>query len=346
MLLLIGMLSTIPPNQITAISIRHKSGTTHICSPFLRPTTFLQSKIGLDNGNGAEQSDGTTPPESPNIARHASEIELRNRLDLAVLQLVNVKIPDDDGLSKNVERLAMELACWKPPSTSSSQNGMDVDVDVDVDVNDVRNRLDRAILTLVNGSNTDPEREGLIQDVERMAMELNSLSKLDLDSNGGNDGNQSSKEATSVAIQSTDARVPFNGVLDNQTVTPKEKDMTTIQPGDVDVDGAELKKQMAETREMLAQQLLYFVTEIKEQNRIVETKTESKVAPVAVPYNELKAATIECLHKTIRNYCKVAMRLLSACQYPSKVPNSWMIMVAVISGSGKRICRKINNRRE
>lgn len=278
-LLLIGMLCTIPSNQITAFSTRHRPGTTHIYSPFLRPITLLQSKIGLGNGNGAEQSDGTTPQEPQKIARHASEIELRNRLDLAVLQLVNVKIPDDDGLTKNVERLAMELACWKPPSTSSSQNGLDVDVDVDV--NDVRNRLDRAILTLVNGSNTDPEREGLIQDVERMAMELDSLSKLELDSNDSNDGNQASKEVTSVAIQSTDSSVPSNDVLDNQTGTSKEKDVTTTQPADV--DGAELKKQMAETREMLAQQRLEFVTKIKEQNGIVETKTDSK----PVPFNEL-----------------------------------------------------------
>ena len=76
-----------------------------------------------------------------------------------------------DGLSKKIERLAMELACLKPPSMSSSQNGMEVDV------YDVRNRLDQAILSLVNGSNTDPEREGLIHDVERLAMELDSLSK-------------------------------------------------------------------------------------------------------------------------------------------------------------------------
>mmetsp|Transcript_27425 Transcript_27425/g.27818 ORF Transcript_27425/g.27818 Transcript_27425/m.27818 type:complete len:176 (-) Transcript_27425:391-918(-) len=175
-------------------------------------------------------------------------------------------------------------------------------------------------------------------------MELDSLIKRKpvVTSNSGNDGNRTPlKEMTSVAMQSTDLSVLSS---DFQTGTSKRKDMATIQPADA--GDAELKKKMAETREMLAQQLLYFVTKINEQNGIVETKTESK----AVPYNELKAASIECLHKTIRNYCqincKVAMRLLSACQYPSKVPNSWMIMVVVISGSGKRICRKINNRQE
>mmetsp|Transcript_23725 Transcript_23725/g.29178 ORF Transcript_23725/g.29178 Transcript_23725/m.29178 type:complete len:101 (-) Transcript_23725:183-485(-) len=89
-----------------------------ICSPFLQSTTFLQSKIGFNNVNKAEQVDGTICHESLKIARHASKIKLRNRLDY---------------LLKNVKRLVMEVGCLKPPSASSSQNG------IDVDVNNVRN---------------------------------------------------------------------------------------------------------------------------------------------------------------------------------------------------------------